>query len=83
MLKQRDIEAVIAEVRRGAPVVQCEETYSGLWYFDVPASGIRVHVESWNGECPFHLENYQTNASVKGETVAQTVRTVLGWLRGE
>lgn len=85
----RDIDEVVAELRRRLPNLRCEQLWAkhpgadddGLWFFEVEADGDGVQVESSNGMCPFLVESSASPSRVTCATIRSTVETVEAALR--
>jgi hypothetical protein len=83
MHMQRDIDKLIARVRRDYPAVQVEQLLvahpaaddDGLWFLKHPGSSNEVQVESSTGAAPFIVESNQEQPAD-----AATIDEALGFI---
>jgi len=81
----RDIETVIAELRRTFPELACEQLRvahpgaddDGLWFFSHPGRKAEVQLESWTGNVPFLVEGDDSNVCDTARTVEEAVALVV------
>lgn len=84
MHMHRDIDAVIAELRRAYPSIVCEQLRvthpgaddDGLWLFSHPDRPGEVQLESSTGQLPFLVEGTESPARDTAGTVEQAVALV-------
>ena len=79
----RDIESVIAELRRRWPAIQVKQLRGihaadddGIWYFTHPAAHGEVQVESSTGAGPFLVEGADSPTANRECTVDETIALV-------
>ena len=85
----RDVDQIIAEIKRSLPQVRWEQLQvkhpgaddDGLWFFRLPSGANEVQIESSLGICPFLVEHGATNERYTGRTVAEVVARVVEWLQ--
>ena len=80
----RDIESVIAELRRAYPGIACEQLRAphpgadddGLWFFTHPDARGEVQLESATGMLPFLVEGTDSAARDTARSVSQAAALV-------
>jgi hypothetical protein len=83
---EKDIDKIIAEVRRRVPSVQVDQLKvkhsgddDGLWWFRAPGVKQQIQIESSSGNCPFLIEADDREPISVG-TVEGVVETVSKYL---
>jgi hypothetical protein len=79
----RDIDHVIAGVRRTRPDVLVEQLQvthpaddDGIWCFKLPSSSAEVQLESSSGNCPFLVESDFNDDRQDAATVSEAIAMV-------
>jgi hypothetical protein len=83
----RDIDRIIAEVRKALPQISIEQLQvahpgaddDGIWFFSSPA-GVEFQLESHSGNCPFLIEQSTSPARITSTTIEHAVSTLLSGL---
>jgi len=86
-----DLAAIIEGVKRELPEVEWRQTWvshtaddDGIWEFRLPGTSWmcgQVSIESSYGLCPFLVETTKHSGRQLAETAADTVETIVSWLR--
>ena len=87
----KDIDAIIAGVRRIIPEVKVDQLHKthppdddGLWWFGLPGVREDIQIESSSYNCPFIIEHQSMTSSaeaMEGRTVEETILAVIAYLQ--
>lgn len=80
----REIDGILAEVKRSLPNVQISQLTvthpaddDGVWFFKLPSDRNEVQIESSTGHCPFLIEHHATGDNFTGLSISEVVRKVV------
>jgi hypothetical protein len=83
MRRMRDIDQVVAALRRRHPEVSVEQrpgAYAAvdetIWFINLPSTSFEIQLESATGNCPFMIESSLSPERMHAATIGEAINMV-------